>query len=95
MSKSRAIHVSGWLSPPFTQGQTFSSDDLTIFKCFRVIFSLKNKTIQFPLSFNLYLKKKKQPQSCQFATYWQNALFEFLTSQTGEMAFPIFKVIIR
>ena len=59
MSKSRAIHFSGWLSPPFTQGQTFSSDDLTIFKCFKVIFSLKNKTIQFPLSFNLYLKKKK------------------------------------
>ena len=29
-------------------------DDLTIFKCFRVIFSLKKKNIKFPLSFNLY-----------------------------------------
>ena len=33
-------------------------------------------------------------QSCQFATYRQNALFEFLKSQTGQMAFPIFKVIV-
>ena len=30
------------------------SNDLTIFKCFRVVFSLKKKTIKFPLSFNLY-----------------------------------------
>ena len=29
---------------------------------------------------------KKEPQSCQFATYRRNALFEFLTSQTGQMA---------
>ena len=29
------------------------SDDLTIFKCSRVIFSLKDKAIQFSLSFNL------------------------------------------
>ena len=65
-----------------------------IFKCFRVIFSLKKKIIQFPLSFILYLQKK-EPQSCQFATYRRNALFEFLTSQTGQMAFLIFKVIIR
>ena len=57
--------------------------------------SLKKKTIQFSLSFNLYFQQKKEPQSCQFATYWQNALFEFLTSQTGQMAFPIFKVIMR
>ena len=70
------------------------SDDLTIFQCFRVIFSLKKKTIQFPLLFNLYFQQKK-PQSCQFATYRRNALFEFLTSQTGEMAFPIFKVSMR
>ena len=34
------------------------SDDLTIFKCFRAIFSLKKKTIQFPLSFNLYFQRK-------------------------------------
>ena len=57
----------------------------------RVIFSLKEKTIQFPFSLNLYFQ---QPQSCQFATYQRNVLFEFLTSQTGQMSFPIFKVII-
>ena len=38
---------------------------------------------------------KKEPESCQFATDRRNALFEFLTSQTGQMAFPIFKVITR
>ena len=69
-------------------------NDLMIFKCFRVIFSLKKKTIQFPLSFSLYFQQK-EPQICQFATYRRNALFEFLTSQTGQMAFPIFKVIMR
>ena len=40
-------------------------------------------------------KNKKGSQSCQFATYRRKALLEFLTSQTGEMAFTIFKVIIR
>ena len=74
--------------------RTLGTDDLTIFKCFIVIFSLKKKTIQFPLSFNLYFQQK-EPQSCQFATYRRNALFEFLTSQTGQMTFTIFKVIIR
>ena len=43
----------------------------------------KKKTIQFPLSFNLYFQQKK-PQSCQFVTYRRNALFELLTSQTGQ-----------
>ena len=67
---------------------TLGSDDLTFFKCFRVMFSLKKKTIQFPLSFNLYFQQK-EPQSCQFATYKRNALFGLLTSQTGQMAFPM------
>ena len=38
------------------------SDDLTIFKCFRVIFSIKKKTIQFSLLFNLYLQQKGAPK---------------------------------
>ena len=37
----------------------------------------------------------KKTQSCQFATYRRNALFEFLTSNAGQMAFPIFKVMLR
>ena len=69
------------------------SNDLTIFKCLRLIFSLKKQTAQFLLSFNLF--SKEEPQSCQFVTYRRNALFEFLTSQTGQMTFPIFKVIMR
>ena len=64
------------------------------FLMFWSIFSLKKKTFQFPLSFNLYFQQK-EPQSCQFATYRRNALFEFLMSQTGQMAFPIFEVIMR
>ena len=39
--------------------RTLGTDDLTIFKCFIVIFSLKKKTIQFPLSLNLYFQQKR------------------------------------
>ena len=57
------------------------SDDLIIFKWFRVISSLKKKAVQFPLSFNLYFEQKRAP-NLPIATYRRNALFEFLTSQT-------------
>ena len=67
---------------------------LQFFKCFRVIFSLKMKLSNFRFQ-SIFISNKKEPQSCQFATYEQNALFEFLTSQTGQMAFTVFKVIIR
>ena len=76
------------------KGGLSGSDDLAVFKCFRVIFFLKNQTIQFAFSFNLYFQQKDR-QSCQLAAYWWKALFEFLTSQTGKMAFIIFNVIIR
>ena len=79
----------------YTQRRTLGSDDLKFFKCFRVIFSFKKKTSQFPLSFNLYFQQKKEPQSCQFAIHRRKTLFEFLTSQTGQMAYVIFNVIIR
>ena len=49
--------------------------------------------MQFPLSFNLYFQQKKT-QSCQFDTYRRNSLFEFLTSQAGQIAFPVFKVVM-
>ena len=42
----------------------------------------------------IFIFNKNELQSCQFATYWRKVLFEFLTSQAGEMAFIIFKVII-
>ena len=73
---------------------TLGLDDLIVFKCFRFIFSLKKKTIQFPFLFNIYFQQKIAPKF-QFATYRRNALFEVLASQTGQMAFPIFKVIMR
>ena len=38
------------------------SHDLIIFKFFRVIFFLKKKTIEFPLSFNLYFQQKRVPK---------------------------------
>ena len=43
----------------------------------------------------IFIFNKKEPQSCQFANYRRKALFEFLTSETSEMAFKIFNVIIR
>ena len=44
---------------------------------------------------SIFIFNKKEPQSFQFATYRRNALFEFLTSQIGQMAFPVSKVIMR
>ena len=44
---------------------------------------------------SIFIFNKKEPQSCQFATHRRNAPFEFLASQTGQMAFIFFKVIIR
>ena len=67
--------------------------DLITFNCFRVFFSLR-KLFNFRFR-PIFTFNKKEPQSGQFATYRRNALFEFLTSQTGQMAFPIFKVIMR
>ena len=67
---------------------------LTIFNFFIVTFSLKKWTIQFSLSFNPYFQQKES-QSCQFGTYWQKVVFEFLTLQTSKMAVTVFKVIIR
>ena len=43
----------------------------------------------------MFIFNKKEPQSCQFATYRRNALYEFLTSQTGQKAFQISKVIMK
>ena len=37
---------------------TLGSDDMTVFKCFRVIFFLKKQTIQFSSSLNLYFQQK-------------------------------------
>ena len=37
-------------------------NDLIIFKCFRLIFSLKKRTRQFPLSLNLYFEQKRVPK---------------------------------
>ena len=42
--------------------QALGSDGLIIFKRFRVIFSLKTKTILFPLSFSLYFQQKRAPK---------------------------------
>ena len=72
--------------------RTLGSDDLKVFECFRVSFSLK-KLSYFHFR-SIFICNKKESQSCQFATYRRNALLEFLTSQTRDMAFAIFKVII-
>ena len=79
---------------------TANNEKLTLGK-FLALFKLKADSpisiqIIYPISaFVLSLfSNKKWPQSCQFATYRRNGLFEFSTSQTGQMAFPIFKVIM-
>ena len=58
------------------------------------LFSLwKRKLSNFRFC-SIFIINKKEPESCQFATYRRNALFELLTSQKGKIDFPVFKVIM-
>ena len=50
------------ISPGTFKVWTFGSDDKTLLKCFRVIFSLKKQTIQFSFAFNLYFQQKRAPK---------------------------------
>ena len=78
----------------FLSRPTLGWDDLIIFKCFGVIFSIKKKSIQFSLSFNLYFQQKNSTKVVN-SPLTDETLFAFLTSKTGQIAFPIFKVIMR
>ena len=64
--------------------RTLGSDKLIIFKCFRVISSLKKKTIQFPFSFNLYFQQKRAPKSsiCHLPTKRSVWIFD-VTNRTN------------
>ena len=53
---------------------------------------LKRKLSNFRFR-SIFIFNKKEPQSCQFATYWRNPLLEFLTSQNRTNDFYSF--IIR
>ena len=83
--------LSAWM----TWLSTLGSNDLIIFKCFSVILSLKKRKLSNFRFRSIFIFNKKVAQSCPFATYRRNALFVSLTSQTGEIAFPIFKVIMK
>ena len=62
-----------------------ASDDLTFFKCFRVIFSLKKKTIQFSLSFNHYFQQKRVPKLsiCHLLTKSSVWVFDVTNRRNG------------
>ena len=75
----------------YCERRTLGSDDLIIFKCFRVIFPLKKKTIQCPLLFNLYFQHtKKTPkvvslpltQESLCLSFWQNRTNGFSNFQS-------------
>ena len=65
-----------------TYRRTLSSDDLTFFN-FQSYFLLKKEKISNFRFDSIFIFNKKELQSCEFATYRRNALFVFLTSQTG------------
>ena len=46
----------------YLKGGLSGRNDLTVFNCFRVMFSLKNQTIQFTFSFNHYFQQKRAPK---------------------------------
>ena len=72
---------------------TLGSDDLKIFKCFRVIFSLKKENYPITAFVQSLFSTKKSLKVVNLPLTEETP--EFLTSQTGQMAFPIFKVIMR
>ena len=53
-----SISLTWWLYKIIYR-RTLDWDDLIMFKCFRVNFSLKKKTTQFLLSLNLYFRQKR------------------------------------
>ena len=72
------------------------SDDQTIFKCFRVIFSLKKKTIQYSLSFNLYFQQKRAPKLsiCHLPTKLSVWVFDVINRANGFSNFQSYHGVV-
>ena len=72
-------------------GLSLGSDDLIIFKCFSVIFSLKKKTIQFTYLFGLYFSQQRAPKlsTCHLLTKRSVWVFDVKNRTNG------FKVFIK
>ena len=72
------------------------SDDQTIFKCFRVIFSLKKKTIQYSLSFNLYFQQKRAPKLsiCHLPTKLSVWVFDVTNRANGFSNFQSYHGVV-
>ena len=67
------------------KGELSSWNNLTVFNCFRVIFSLKKQTIQFSFSFNLYFQQKRAPKLsiCHLLTKSSVWVFDVTNRQNG------------
>ena len=67
-----------------------------IFKCFRVIFSLKKKTIQFPLSLNLYFQQKRVPKLsiCHLSTKSAVWVFDVTNRRNGFSIFQSYHQVV-
>ena len=72
------------------------SDDLTILNCFRVIFSLKMKTIQFSLSFNLYFQQKRAPKLaiCHLSTKRSVRVFDIINRRNDFTSFQSYNQVV-
>ena len=81
--------------PPF-KGGTLGSDDLVIFKYFGVIFFLKKKTIQFPISFDLYFQQKRAPKLsiCDLPTKRSVWAFDVTNRTNGFSNFQSYQVVM-
>ena len=78
--QQKSYNLKGGLSP---------MDDLAVFKCFRVIFFLKNQTIQFLFSFNLYFQQKRAPKLSTYLLLLKSFVwvFDFTNRQNGFYSF--------
>ena len=74
--------------------RTLGLGDLTIFKCFRVIFSLKEKTIQFPYSFDLYFSQKKIPKVVNFTLTYKTLCLSFWNHKQGKWRQSYLQVVM-
>ena len=81
----------------FIQRRTLGSDDLTIFKYFRVIFCLKKKANQFPLLFNLYFQQKRFPKLsvCHLPTKRSVSVFDVTNRRNGFSSFQSYHQVVK
>ena len=80
----------------YAQRRTLALDDLTVLRCFRVIFSLKKKTIQFTISLSFFFQQKKSPKLsiCDLLTKSSVWVFDITNRRNGFSNFQSYHQVV-